>query len=274
LLLPLTHIAGVNVLIRSIELGREPIDLRKITHENLPSIDFTSIVPTQLHRAVSETGYLLRHLQSAHRVLVGGGPLSESLRRDADSVHVQVTETYGMTESSGGCVYDGIPFPGLEVKIEAGRIALKGDLLASYYLPTDDDPTIRPITDKDGWFLTSDNGDFDGRKVHVYGRNDDVVISGGEKISLKKVEEFLRSQINEGELAAFATPDPEWGELLAVATTVAVEGARLDEIERKMSSSLGRHAIPKRFYLLDQIPKTALGKIDRDQIQRITREGK
>jgi len=273
LLLPLTHIAGVNVLVRSLELGREPVDLRKIRDQNLPNVDFTSIVPTQLHRAVSETGYLLRHLQSAHRVLVGGGPLNEALRKDADAVQVQVTTTYGMSESSGGCVYDGIAFPGLEVEIRRGLIALKGDVLASYYLPTESEPSIRSIRDHEGWFITSDRGAFDGSKLIVLGRNDDVVISGGEKISLDKVEEFLREHITDGDLVAFSTPDPEWGELLAVATTVLVDGERRSQIESKMGATLGRHAIPKRFYFLDEIPRTTLGKVDRDRLRRLTRDG-
>lgn len=273
LLLPLTHIAGVNVLVRSLELGREPIDLRQIRDENLPNVDFTSIVPTQLHRAVSETGYLLRHLQSAHRVLVGGGAMNEALRSEADALQVQVTATYGMSESSGGCVYDGIPFPGLEVEIRNELIALKGDVLASYYLPTESNPSLRSITNQEGWFITSDRGTFDGTKLLVHGRNDDVVISGGEKISLDRVEEFLREHITDGDLVAFATPDPEWGELLAVATTVLVEPERRSQIESKMGATLGRHAIPKRFYLLAEIPRTSLGKVDRDRLQRLTRDG-
>jgi O-succinylbenzoic acid--CoA ligase len=178
-----------------------------------------------------------------------------------------------MSESSGGCVYDGVPFPGLDVEIRQGLIALRGEVLASYYLPTESDPSLRSITDHDGWFITSDRGSFDGTRLIVHGRNDDVVISGGEKISLDIVESFLREHITDGDLVAFSTPDPEWGELLAVATTVLVEGERRSQIESKMGATLGRHAIPKRFYLLDEIPRTTLGKVDRDRLQRLTRDG-
>lgn len=262
LILPLTHIAGVNVLVRSLELGREPIDLRKITDESLPTADFTAIVPTQLHRAVHETGQLLRHLQSAHRVLVGGASLATSLRDEANNVQVRVTSTYGMTETSGGCVYDGLPLAGVEIDIRDGKIAFKGEHLASFYLPANVDEKIRPILDEEGWFISNDIGQIEDGKLVVEGRADDVIISGGEKVSLNTIERFL-SRLIDGDVVAFAQPDPEWGQRLAIATTAILSVDQWQELQSKIREELGRHAIPQDIYRIAEIPRTALGKVDR-----------
>lgn len=262
LILPLTHIAGVNVLVRSLELGREPIDLRNITDESLPTADFTAIVPTQLHRAVHTTGQLLRHLQSAHRVLIGGASLGPSLRDEANSVQVRVTSTYGMTETSGGCVYDGVPLAGVEVEIRDGRIAFKGEHLASYYLPTNESEKIRPIPNEEGWFISNDIGHIEDGKLVVEGRADDVIISGGEKVSLNTIERFL-SDLIEGEVVAFAQPDPEWGQRLAIATTSVLTVDQWQGLQSKIREELGRYAIPQDIYRIAEIPRSALGKVDR-----------
>ncbi|NCU90277.1 MAG: acyl-CoA synthetase, partial [Actinobacteria bacterium] len=139
LLLPTTHIAGLNILIRSIELGTEPVSLSS-------KADYTAIVPTQLHRA---------------------------LHGD----RINVVTTYGMTETTGGVVYNGQPLEGVEIDIREGLIAIKAPQVALGYLHGD-----FPIND--GWFITKDRGELREGKLQVLGRTDDQIISGGEKISL------------------------------------------------------------------------------------------
>lgn len=267
LILPLTHIAGVNVLVRSLELGREPIDLRNPHLETIPAADFTAIVPTQLHRAVNESGFLLRHFQSAHRVLVGGAKLASDLRQSAIDAQLQLTSTYGMTETSGGCIYDGIALVGTEVQLREGRIAIKSEALASYYLPTREGEEISTVADSDGWYLTNDLGYLEAGKLIVTGRVDDVIISGGEKISLREVEDFLAPLID-GEIVAFTFPDAEWGERLAIATTATITVDQWQELQEKIRAALGRYAIPRDIYRVAEIPKSALGKVDREKILR------
>jgi O-succinylbenzoic acid--CoA ligase len=265
LLLPLTHIAGINVLIRSIELGREPIDLRNPKPENLANADFTAIVPTQLHRALHESDLLLRHFQSAHRVLVGGAPLAPDLRKSAIEAQIKVTSTYGMTETSGGCIYDGVPLPGTEVELRQGRIAIKGPTLASFYLPSKPGEVIEEVADSDGWHLTNDLGTFEAGRLIVTGRIDDVIISGGEKISLRRIEEFL-TPLLAGETVAFTAADPKWGERLAIATTATIEDDQWQVLQDEIRLSLGRHAIPQDIYRVAEIPKSALGKVDLERL--------
>jgi len=108
LLLPTSHIAGINVLIRSIELGTTPVGMET-------EADFTAIVPTQLHRALTSDEELLNHLKSCKKVLVGGGPLSAQLRSNAEANEIKIVETYGATETCGGVIYDGEPLESVEV---------------------------------------------------------------------------------------------------------------------------------------------------------------
>ena len=184
LLLSLTHIAGVNVLVRSLELGTMPIDLRNT--DEYPKADFTAIVPTQLFRALNGDALLLEHLKNCRAVLIGGAALPDGIGKQANDLGITIVSTYGMTETSGGCIYDGIPLDCVDVEITTeGRIKIRGPILASAYL---NDPTGWERALVDGWFVTNDLGVFDSGKLKIQGRVDDVIVSGGEKISLNAVE--------------------------------------------------------------------------------------
>ncbi|NDG10073.1 MAG: hypothetical protein EB112_05205 [Actinobacteria bacterium] len=117
LLLPTSHVAGINVLVRSIELGTTPVGIES-------EADFTAIVPTQLHRAISGDNQLLEHLKGCAAVLVGGGPLDDELRKSAESLGIKVVATYGATETCGGVIYDGRPLEGISLSIIDERIAV------------------------------------------------------------------------------------------------------------------------------------------------------
>ena len=108
--------AGVNVIVRAIELGTLPIDVRDHQGE-YPKVNFTAIVPTQLFKALNGDQFLLNHLRAADAVLVGGAALSQSLQSQAELAGIKIVTTYGMTETCGGCVYDG-------VALDGGRIGL------------------------------------------------------------------------------------------------------------------------------------------------------
>ena len=190
LLLPLTHIAGINVLVRALELGTEPIDLRNHQGE-YPRADFTAIVPTQLFNALNGDAQLLKHLVEAKAVLVGGAALTTELHLQAENAGINIVVTYGMTETSGGCVYNGVPLEGVEVSITPeNRIAIKGTVLAHTYLGAE---ALWDTQFKDGWFHSSDLGRIENEKLIVEGRSDDVIISGGENISLSAIESSLHA---------------------------------------------------------------------------------
>jgi len=264
LLLPLTHIAGVNVLVRSLELGTMPIDLRNTNQ--YPKADFTAIVPTQLFRALNGDAPLLEHLKNCRSVLVGGAALPMDIRKRANDFGVSIVSTYGMTETSGGCVYDGVPLDSVEVGTTAeGAIKVKGPILASTYL---NDPDGWKCALRDGWFVTNDLGAFDSDKLIVQGRMDDVIVSGGEKISLPAIETALSSRFPENQFAAFAIPDPEWGNALYVAVAGS-SSISTNELSAYLTQSLGNIAKPKGFLTLAQLPLIGIGKVDRKALAQL-----
>ena len=252
LLLPLTHIAAVNVIIRSMELGTTPIDLRDCGGE-YPKANYTAIVPTQLFRALNGDQRLLSHLKSTKAVLVGGAALSQTLRNQAESAGIKVITTYGMTETSGGCVYDGVALEGIEIEIRQGKICIKGPVLASSI------PLI------DGWFVTNDLGEFNNDQLVVIGRSDDVIISGGENLSLNAVENSLSLAFPNTQFAAFAIEDSQWGQSLQLAVVGTISD---DQIASHLEKDLGYFAKPKGIHRMSSLPLLGIGKIDRKSLAK------
>ena len=252
LLLPTTHIAGLNVLIRATALGSRVIDNRNAT--NYVDADFISIVPTQLYKALTSDAKLLEHLTAAEAVLVGGGPVSDKLKKEAANKHVKIVTTYGMTEMSGGCVYNQKPLDGVAVRLTGdGLIQLTGPMIASGYISEKGELTS---VGTDGWFESTDIGELSAGFLKVNGRADEVIISGGENISLTLVEEKIRELIPNQEIIAFALPDEVWGEKLCLGST---SNLSIEEIKKSVGSLLS----PKEVFLFEQIPTTAIGKPDR-----------
>jgi O-succinylbenzoic acid--CoA ligase len=235
LLLSPEHTAGLNVLVRSIELGTTPVTQNE-------SAEFTAIVPTQLFRALNGDSQLLKHLQGCQAVLVGGAAADEKLLAAANEKQINCVTTYGMTETSGGCVYNGVPLPGVEIRVNE-TIEIKGPMLARVPL-------------KDGFFVTSDLGKLEAGKLIVLGRADDVINSGGKKVSLSKVENALGETF-----AAFGTENSEWGAALNIATTGNMSD---EEIQLVLSVKFGVKAL--QIYRVNEIPRTALEKVDRQAL--------
>lgn len=259
LLLPTNHIAGINVLIRSLELGTEPVDLRNFVGE-YPRVDFTSVVPTQLYKALNGDENLLRHLQGAKAVLVGGASLAAPLRVQAESAGITIVTTYGMSETSGGCVYNGEPLNGVEVRINPDQsIALKGDVLAHSYIGAE---VLWETKFRDGWFTSNDIGRIENGKLIVDGRSDDVIISGGENLSLSTIESALHKNYPHKNFAAFAVEDSQWGQALHVA--VAGDGFPSEsEISDYLVQEYGASSKPKGYLFLPELPLLGIGKVDR-----------
>jgi O-succinylbenzoic acid--CoA ligase len=255
LLLPLTHIAGINVLMRAKQLGTEPLDLRNHVGE-YPHADFTAIVPTQLFNALTENPALLKHLQEAKAVLVGGASLSEELRAQGVAAGINIITTYGMSETCGGCVYDGVALDGVAFEITTdGRIKISGPILAD-------------VKKENGWFVTQDLGKIMDGKLQVIGRSDDVIISGGENISLSAIEAAINKEYPDLLVAAFATPDSKWGQALHIAVQSQDENIK-SELSEVLVNSIGNHVKPKSVLLLDKLPQIGVGKVDRISLAKM-----
>jgi O-succinylbenzoic acid--CoA ligase len=260
----------VQVLYRSVLAGTEPV----FEYDTLPTgRSYISLVPTQLFRAL-EDGEDTRDLTRYDAVLVGGGPLSPEVRAEAEHVGIRVVQTYGMSETCGGCVYDGRPLPGVEVSIgEDDEVLLRGPMLFDGY---EDDPERTAAVMQDGWFRTSDVGrlDDDGR-LWVTGRLDDVIISGGVKVPGAAVADRLKSHPLIDDAVVLGVPDEEWGERV-VAFVVHVEGAadvvmadpeRYEREQRDLFPEQGW--APRQYRQIDAVPLLANGKPDRMKLKAL-----
>ena len=278
LALPLQYVAGVQVLVRSLYAGTRPwaMDLSNgftpeaftaAAQELTDKIRFTSLVPTQLQRLLdSPAPETLAVLRRFNAILLGGAPASGELLSAARAQGLTVVTTYGSAETCGGCVYDGEPLDGVEVRIGEGglegRVLLGGDTVAAGYLDASQDAFF----EEDGvrWYVTGDLGELsaDG-KLTILGRADDVIITGGVKASAA----FIQSKLEEldGVTAAFVAgvPSREWGQ--AVAAFVAMEDPTPEGIQgftAKREAALGALA-PKTVLVDKELMMLPNGKPDR-----------
>ena len=267
--LPLAHVGGLLVLLRAVLLGapvtiHAGFDTAAVAAERGSA--FTSLVPTMLGRLVAAGAAL-----SAFRaILVGGAHLSPDLRASAERAGASVVETYGLTETCGGVVYDGVPLPGTEMRIDSeGGVELRGPTLMRGYR-FDASATTAAFTE-DGWLRPGDAGeiDCDGR-LHVVGRFDDLINTGGEKVWPDEVEAALREHPGVRDVAAGGRPDPEWGQRVAVWVVPAdpSDPPSLDELRAFVARTLPRHAAPRELTLAERLPRTASGKLRRAALPR------
>jgi o-succinylbenzoate---CoA ligase len=264
--LPETYVAGLMVVLRSLVAGHEPVG----RDEPWPDGEgwLTSLVPTQLHRLLDRPDDVAA-LRRAHTVLLGGGPLDPDLRARAEADGVHVVATYGAAETCGGCVYDGRPLDGVRVAVDDdGRVRLGGPTLFDGY---EGDPDLTASTLVDGWFVTADAGrlDLDGR-LHVLGRLDDVVVSGGVNVPGPAVAARLRRHPDVAAAEVVGVPDEEWGNRL-VAFVVVRGGGELDlEAARDwVAEAHPRAWAPRQLVRLDDVPLLENGKPDRLALRRL-----
>ena len=270
LTLPPTYVAGLQVLFRSVRARTEPLVADGHLGDAADALTaercYVSLVPTQLHRALDD-GHRAQSLARFDAVLVGGAALDAGLRAEAESVGARIVATYGMSETCGGCVYDGRPLDGVEVSTAPdGRVRLRGPVLFDGY---DGRPDLTAEVLADGWLTTSDRGHLDraGRLV-IEGRVDDVVVSGGVNVPTETVAAVLRRDPRVRDVEVVGVPDAEWGQ---VVVAVAVTEADLTTLRDVVGAALPRSFAPRRLVPVAALPRLANGKTDRVAVQRLAR---
>ncbi len=280
LTLPVHYVAGFQVLVRSLYAGTQPwvMDTSsgftpegfvEAASELTDRIRFTSLVPTQLHRLLSDPQpETLRLLRRFDAILLGGAAAGAPLRALARSHDLKVVETYGMSETCGGCVYDGVPLDGVDLSSVEGRLWIGGPVLADGYLNSPE-LTEEKFTFNSGrrWFVTDDAGDvaLDG-SVSVHGRLDDVIVTGALKVSATRVADVIQALPGVEQAIVLGISSEEWGSAVAAAVVGDIDA---EVIRQAVHIELGAHAVPKSIVTLDAFPLLPGGKPDRRTIRTL-----
>jgi o-succinylbenzoate---CoA ligase len=268
--LPLSHVAGLSIILRSVIYGTTAVlldgfDVQKVASALVSGdIGVLSLVPTQLIRLL-EAGADLSHPRA---ILIGGGPVPEDALRDALDRGATVVQTYGMTETCSQVTTlapedagrklgsAGRPLLTTHVRIDQGEILVQG-------------PTVsRETTDADGWLRTGDLGyiDEDGF-LYVTGRSTEAIVTGGENVMPAEVEAVLLAHPAVADAAVVGRPDPEWQEAVC-ALVVLAEGTETSEedLQAHCGESLASYKVPKRVDFVSSLPRTPSGKLLRGEL--------
>ncbi|HYO41208.1 MAG TPA: AMP-binding protein [Nocardioidaceae bacterium] len=266
LALPPTYVAGLQVLFRSVRAGTPPVQTGDGIAAAAARLDgdrrYLSVVPTQLVRMLHSDAGSLRRFDA---VLVGGARLDPVLRSRAEAAGVRVVATYGLSETCGGCVYDGVPLDGVRVATaDDGRVLIAGPVLFDGY---DGQPALTAQVLVDGWLRTQDLGRLDGRgRLEVLGRADDVVVSGGVNVPAAAVASTVRDHPGVRAAEVVGAPDDEWGELVVA---VLVGDVPLDDLRDWVGDRHPRSWAPRRVVPVEALPLLPNGKVDRVALQRL-----
>ncbi|MEU6410546.1 AMP-binding protein [Microbispora sp. NPDC046933] len=263
--LPPSHISGAQVLVRSLLCGTEPIVHARFSPGEVAAsgADHVSLVPTQLRRMLDAGA----DVAAFGTILLGGAAAPSALLAEARAAGARIVTTYGMSETSGGCVYDGVPLDGVEVKIGGdGRVRITGPVLFSGYRLREE----RPF--EGGWFVTSDLGSLEDGRLTVLGRADDVINTGGRKVVAGAVAEVLAGHPAVRDVVVVGRPDPEWGEIVVAVVVPRGPGeVTLGELRGFAKERLPAYAAPRAVELVSQIPLLPNGKPDMVELKNRNR---
>jgi len=285
LALPAHHIAGIQVLVRSLVADTTPISM-DVMGGFAPAAfaqatkriasgarAYTALVPTQLVRLLSSAEGR-QALTQFSAVLLGGAATPASLLAQARGFGVRVITTYGMSETSGGCIYDGHALDVSRVQLEDdGRIRLGGATLARGYLgePELTAESFREDINGQVWFRTDDLGHLDEGALVIDARIDDLINTGGLKVSPLLVEAALVELDTITEAIVVGSPDVEWGQAVSAAVVVA-QGSlapTLKDVRDQLRGTVPDHALPRRLATLPELPVQGPGKPDRSAVRRL-----
>ncbi|MGH8610701.1 MAG: class I adenylate-forming enzyme family protein [Gammaproteobacteria bacterium] len=288
LMMPLAHVGGVSIVTRCLAaracvvtgyaIGRfDPRPIAVAIEEH--SVSLMSAVPTMLKRFLDELP-TWRPPASLRAILVGGAPMSSDLLELARDRGYPILTTYGLTEAcsqvsaqrfgSRPCpsIGAGEPLEGVEVRLVEGEIQMRGPTLLSGYWSHG--RVLNPFS-PDGWFATGDLGFFDeGGRLHLKGRRDDLIITGGENVHPAEVELIIERYSGVKAACVFGVQDACWGEMVAAAIVPygAARPLNLAELEQFCRRHLAPHRRPRRVAFLLELPLIPSGKINRAAIHR------
>ncbi len=273
LALPEHYVAGLMVVARAVLAGtgchRVGSDLAGLAGvvAQLDGRRYISLVPTQLVRALGDPNTVAA-LATCDAILLGGGPADPHLLATAHDHQLHVVTTYGMSETCGGCVYDGVPLDGVDVDLDPdGQIFIAGPVLFSGYHHAPE--LTRPSLGEHG-FRTSDRGAWVDGRLLLTGRTDQVIISGGLNVDLGEVERVASAwtALAGAELVIIGVPDADWGTMVVAVTDASDTFITAEGLRQQVETRLPPYAAPRRLVHVGTLPRTTNGKLDRQRLVR------
>ena len=271
--LPTSHIAGLGVLVRSLVSGTAPVVVDRLdpARRNLAAFgcEYVSLVPAQLRRMLDAGA----GLSAFGAILLGGAAIPSGLLVGARAAGARVITTYGMSETCGGCVYNGLPLDNVQVRTApGGRIQITGPVLFSGYRNR---PDLTEQALDDGWFTTSDLGEVsETGHLSVHGRADEMINTGGHKVAPTEVAAILETVPSVREAAVFGEPDSHWGERVTAVVVPASFSTppRLEELRAAVRRKLPAYAAPRALLIVRAMPLLPSGKPDLATLRGIGRD--
>lgn len=261
--LPTQHVAGLMTIARAVVAGTSVSFVAPDLHD-LPRPEgrtYLSLVAAQLDRALGQPE-VRATLADYAAVLVGGSAMPPGLRERAADQGVRIVATYGMSETCGGCVYDGVPLDGVRVELDQERISLGGPMaFLGYRLRPE---LTRKVLDGD-LVRTNDRGRWAEGRLTVLGRTDDVVITGGSNVDLAVVQRACDVEFGGGTVVVLAVPDQRWGARVVALTATALS---LEELRERLVPRLGPSGVPRELRRVAGMAYTSMGKIDKAALLR------
>jgi O-succinylbenzoic acid--CoA ligase len=253
LCLPVSHVAGFSVLARSIVFGN-PISI-------LPKFDESEVLAAVKNGAthVSLVPTILIRINPAifESILLGGAAAPPNLPAN-------VTTTYGMTETFGGISYNGSPLDGVEVRVVDGQIEVQTPSLFRAYRGSDTRQA------KEGWYQTGDNGIFTDNELRVFGRSDDMIITGGENVWPSAVEKVVSTIPGIARVVVSGIADAQWGQrVVAWISSSNAIAPSLEEVRQHVKQQLPSFCAPSELRVVHEFPTTTLGKVDIQELKKL-----
>ena len=247
--LPLAHVGGLAVVVRALLTGtplevHDGFDATAVETAAHQGTTLTSLVPTALAR-INPAAF--------RAILLGGSAMPA--QRPPNTV-----ATYGMTETFSGVIYEGWPLEGVELRIHDNEVQLRCPMLLRCYRDGSD-----PRTD-DGWFPTGDAGALSAEgQLSVFGRVDDMITTGAEKVWPVAIERILADLPGIAEVAVVGRPDSEWGQAVTavIVATDPAQPPKLEALREAVKAHLPAYCAPRALELVAELPQTSLGKTQR-----------
>ncbi|MCU1373162.1 MAG: acyl-CoA synthetase (AMP-forming)/AMP-acid ligase [Actinomycetia bacterium] len=281
---PMCHVAGFNVMVFHLR-GRPAVVLGRFRADEFAAtvathaVTATSLAPTMLVALLDHLDATGTDLPTLRLIGYGAAPIPPAvLRRAVDRLGVTFSGSYGMTELSGGAVFEGVPNPLVSIRIvddamadvgpgEVGEVVVRGDQVTVGYWR---DPVATAEAFAGGWFHTGDLGRWDDGRLVVVDRSKDVIITGGENVMSLEVEGVLHDHPAVTSVAVVGIPDAYWGE--AICAIVVADGVSADELVAHVGQRLAGFKKPKHVVFVDALPVNAAGKVLKAELRRLAAE--